>query len=67
MTKLPRPDPAARDAATWTAYAAPGGYINYACFDVCKIKVSTGVISSCCSSKVMNAPFDDSSMSHFQG
>ncbi|MCM2430661.1 hypothetical protein [Streptomyces sp. RKAG337] len=67
MTKLPRPAVAARDTATWTTYAAPGGCINHACCEICKIKVSTGVISSCWSSKVMNARFDDSSMSHFQG
>lgn len=59
--------PSGQDTATWTTYAAPGGYINYAYFEVCKIKVSSGVIASCWSSKVMNAPFDDSSVSHFQG
>ncbi|MCZ4119684.1 hypothetical protein [Streptomyces sp. H39-S7] len=59
--------PTGQDTAAWTTYAAPGGYINYAYFQVCKIKVSTGVISYCHDSNVMNAPFDDSSMSRFQG
>ncbi|MDX2591396.1 MULTISPECIES: hypothetical protein [Streptomyces] len=53
--------PSGQDTATWTTYASPGGYIDNAYIEVCKIRVSTGVISSCESSSVMNAPFDDSS------
>ncbi|OAR22563.1 hypothetical protein A8W25_23380 [Streptomyces sp. ERV7] len=54
--------PSGQDTATWTTYATPGGYINNAYIEVCKIKVSTGVIASCESSSVMSAPFDDSSV-----
>ncbi|PKV82860.1 hypothetical protein [Streptomyces sp. TLI_146] len=51
-----------QDTATWTTYAAPGGYIGNAYIEVCKIKVSTGAIAFCQSSGVMGAPFDDSSV-----
>ncbi|MFI1177209.1 hypothetical protein [Streptomyces melanogenes] len=53
--------PSGQDTATWTTYATPGGYINNAYIEVCKIKVSTGAIAFCQSSDVMSAPFDDSS------
>ncbi|MEU4348102.1 hypothetical protein [Streptomyces sp. NPDC023838] len=54
--------PSGQATASWTTYASPGGYISSAYFEVCKIKVSTGVISYCQSSSVMSAPFDDSSV-----
>ncbi|MFI8289551.1 hypothetical protein EAO71_33895 [Streptomyces sp. ms191] len=54
--------PTGKDTATWTTYAAPGGYISLAYFEVCKIKVSTGVVTTCHASSVMHAPFDDSSL-----
>ncbi|MFF8274622.1 hypothetical protein ACF05T_00690 [Streptomyces lateritius] len=54
--------PTGQNTATWTTYAAPGGHISYAYFEVCQIKASTGVIWSCGASKVMHAPFDDSSI-----
>ncbi|GAA0588902.1 hypothetical protein [Streptomyces crystallinus] len=54
--------PTGQDTATWTTYAEPGGYIDNAYIEVCKIKVSTGVIAYCQASDVMSAPFDDSSV-----
>jgi hypothetical protein len=53
--------PTGQNTATWTTYAAPGGYIGYAYFEVCQIRANTGVIWSCGVSNVMHNPFDDSS------
>ncbi|MEV6549790.1 hypothetical protein AB0M57_13930 [Streptomyces sp. NPDC051597] len=51
--------PSGQDTATWTTYAEPGGYINNAYIEVCKINASTGDIAFCQSSEVMDNPFDD--------
>ncbi|MCT4357568.1 hypothetical protein M5362_31170 [Streptomyces sp. Je 1-79] len=59
--------PTGQDTASWTTYAAPGGWINYAYFEVCKVKVSNGAVSYCHTTRVMNNPISDDDNVKFPG
>ncbi|MCX5406293.1 hypothetical protein OHA37_20765 [Streptomyces sp. NBC_00335] len=54
--------PTGQTRAEWRTYLE-AGWIDYAYFQVCKIKAGSGAIASCHDSKVMHNPFDDSNMS----
>ncbi|MGW1773655.1 hypothetical protein [Streptomyces sp. NPDC002104] len=53
--------PTGQTHAEWQTYLE-AGWIDYAYFQVCKINASSGAVASCHDSKVMQNPFDDSSV-----
>ncbi|MFE5481149.1 hypothetical protein [Streptomyces sp. NPDC056527] len=59
--------PSGQDTASWTTYAAPGGWISYAYFEVCKVNVSNGAVSYCHTTRVMNNPISDEDNVPFPG
>lgn len=59
--------PSGQDTASWTTYAAPGGWISSAYFEICKVKVSTGALSYCDTTRVMHNPISDENNVPFPG
>ncbi|MFB6522213.1 hypothetical protein [Streptomyces sp. NPDC056401] len=53
--------PTGQTHAEWSTYLE-AGWVDWAYFQVCKIRASNGVIASCEDSRVMGNPFDDSSV-----